>query len=95
MPWLLPEACASIVWRDKSKANEAAKAMKVDADSLIKFGLIDEIITEPLGGAHRDLGGACNLISNSIEKNLIHLNNQDIEEILKKRYEKIMSYGLV
>ena len=90
-----PEACASIVWRDKSKANEAAKAMKVDADSLIKFGLIDEIITEPLGGAHRDLGGACNLISNSIEKNLIHLNNQDIEEILKKRYEKIMSYGLV
>ena len=90
-----PEAGASIVWRDKSKANEAAKAMKVDADSLIKFGLIDEIITEPLGGAHRDLGGACNLISNSIEKNLIHLNNQDIEEILKKRYEKIMSYGLV
>ena len=90
-----PEACASIVWRDKSKANEAAKAMKVDADSLIKFGLIDEIINEPLGGAHRDLGGACNLISNSIEKNLIHLNNQDIEEILKKRYEKIMSYGLV
>ena len=69
--------------------------MKVDADSLKKFGLIDEIITEPLGGAHRDLGGACNLISNSIEKNLIHLNNQDIEEILKKRYEKIMSYGLV
>ena len=94
MPWLLLKRARQL-FGDKSKANEAAQAMKVDADSLIKFGLIDEIITEPLGGAHRDLGGACNLISNSIEKNLIQLNNQDIEEILKKRYEKIMSYGLV
>ena len=90
-----PEACASIVWRDKSKANEAAKAMKVDAESLIKFGLIDEVISEPLGGAHRDLGGSCHLISNSIEKTLNNLNAQDIDEILKRRYEKIMSYGLV
>ena len=90
-----PEACASIVWRDKSKANEAAKAMKVDAESLIKFGLIDEVISEPLGGAHRDLGGSCHLISNSIETTLNNLNAQDIDEILKRRYEKIMSYGLV
>ena len=90
-----PEACASIVLRDKSKANEAAKAMKVDAESLIKFGLIDEVISEPLGGAHRDLGGSCHLISNSIEKTLNNLNAQDIDEILKRRYEKIMSYGLV
>ena len=90
-----PEACASIVWRDKSKANEAAKAMKVDAESLIKFGLIDEVISEPLGGAHRDLGGSCHLISNSIEKTLNNLNALDIDEILKRRYEKIMSYGLV
>ena len=49
--------------------------------SLIKFGLIDEVISEPLGGAHRDLGGACHLISNSIEKTLNNLNAQDIDEI--------------
>ena len=90
-----PEACASIVWRDKSKANEAAKAMKVDAENLINFGLIDEVISEPLGGAHRDVKGACNIISDSIEKSLESLKDKDIEEILKQRYQKIMSYGLV
>ena len=62
---------------------------------MIKFGLIDEVISEPLGGAHWDLGGSCNLISDSIEKTLNDLNTQDLDEILKKRYEKIMSYGLV
>ena len=90
-----PEACASIVWRDKSKANEAAKAMKVDAENLINFGLIDEVIGEPLGGAHRDVKGACNIISDSIEKSLESLKDKDIEEILNQRYQKIMSYGLV
>ena len=90
-----PEACASIVWRDKSKANEAAKAMKVDAENLINFGLIDEVISEPLGGAHRDVKGACNIISDSIEKSLESLKDKDIEEILNQRYQKIMSYGLV
>ena len=90
-----PEACASIVWRDKSKANEAAKAMKVDAENLINFGLIDEVINEPLGGAHRDVKGACNIISDSIEKSLKSLKDKDIEEILNQRYQKIMSYGLV
>ena len=90
-----PEACASIVWRDKSKANEAAKAMKVDAENLINFGLIDEVISEPLGGAHRDIKGACNIISDSIEKSLESLKDKDIEEILNQRYQKIMSYGLL
>ena len=90
-----PEACASIVWRDKSKANEAAKAMKVDAENLINFGLIDEVINEPLGGAHRDVKGACNIISDSIEKSLESLKDKDIMEILNQRYQKIMSYGLV
>ena len=90
-----PEACASIVWRDKSKANEAAKAMKVDAENLINFVLIDEVISEPLGGAHRDVKGACNIISDSIEKSLESLKDKDIEEILNQRYQKIMSYGLV
>ena len=65
-----PEACASIVWRDGSKAKDAAEAMKVDAGSLQKLGLVDEVIKEPLGGAHRDLRGASNSISDVIEEKL-------------------------
>ena len=69
--------------------------MKVDAENLINFGLIDEVISEPLGGAHRDVKGACNIISDSIEKSLESFKDKDIEEILNQRYQKIMSYGLV
>ena len=58
-----PEACASIVWRDNAKAQEAAEAMKLDAKNLLDFGLIDNIIEEPLGGAHRDSKKASSLIA--------------------------------
>ena len=65
-----PEACASIVWRDNAKAQEAAEAMKLDAKNLLDFGLIDNIIEEPLGGAHRDSKKASSLISQEIDDNL-------------------------
>ena len=65
-----PEACASIVWRDGSKAKDAAEAMKVDASNLQNLGLVDEVIEEPLGGAHRDIRGVSNSISQVIEKKL-------------------------
>ena len=90
-----PEACASIVWRDGTKAKDAAEAMKVDAKNLQKLGLIDEVITEPLGGAHRDLGGISLSISNEIDKKLKMFSDMDILDLLKKRYEKIMSYGSI
>ena len=90
-----PEACASIVWRDGTKAKDAAEAMKVDAKNLKKLGLIDEVITEPLGGAHRDLGGISLSISNEIDKKLKMFGDMDILDLLKKRYEKIMSYGSI
>ena len=90
-----PEACASIVWRDGTKAKDAAEAMKVDAKNLQKLGLIDEVITEPLGGAHRDLGGTSLSISNEIDKKLKIFSDMDILDLLKKRYEKIMSYGSI
>ncbi|MDA9636265.1 acetyl-CoA carboxylase carboxyltransferase subunit alpha [SAR86 cluster bacterium] len=90
-----PEACASIVWRDGSKAKEAAEAMKVDAKNLKKLGLIDEIILEPLGGAHRDLGSISISISDVIDEKLRNLQEMSISELLKKRYEKIMSYGSI
>ena len=90
-----PEACASIVWRDGSKAKDAAEAMKVDATNLRNLGLVDEVIEEPLGGAHRDIRGVSNSISQVIEKKLQIFDEVDISDLLKKRYEKIMSYGSI
>ena len=90
-----PEACASIVWRDGSKAKDAAEAMKVDASNLKNLGLVDEVIKEPLGGAHRDIRGVSNSISQVIEKKLLTFDEVDISDLLNKRYEKIMSYGSI
>ena len=90
-----PEACASIVWRDNSKAQEAAEAMKLDAKNLLDFGLIDNIIDEPLGGAHRDVKKASSLIAQVIDDNLKRLKEIEIEELIEKRYQKIMSYGSI
>ena len=90
-----PEACASIVWRDGSKAKDAAEAMKVDASNLKNLGLVDEVIEEPLGGAHRDIRGVSNSISQVIEKKLLTFDEVDISDLINKRYEKIMSYGSI
>lgn len=90
-----PEACASIVWRDGSKAKDAAEAMKVDASNLQNLGLVDEVIEEPLGGAHRDIRGVSNSISQVIEKKLLTFDEVDISDLINKRYKKIMSYGSI
>ena len=90
-----PEACASIVWRDNSKAQEAAEAMKLDSKNLLDFGLIDNIIDEPLGGAHRDAKKASTFIAQEIDDNLKRLNEIGIDELIDKRYQKIMSYGSI
>ena len=90
-----PEACASIVWRDNAKAQEAAEAMKLDAKNLQDFGLIDNIIEEPLGGAHRDSKKASSLIAQEIDDNLKRLNEISIDELIEQRYKKIMSYGSI
>ena len=88
-----PEACASIVWRDSTKADQAAEAMKLNAESILELGLIDEIIPEPLGGAHRSFDQASANLSKSIIKSLDELAKQPINSILEKRYERLMSYG--
>ena len=90
-----PEACASIVWRDNSKAQEAAEAMKLDAKNLLDFGLVDNIIDEPLGGAHRDTKKASSLIAQEIDISLKRLSEIGIDELIEKRYQKIMSYGSI
>ena len=90
-----PEACASIVWRDSTKADEAAEAMKLNADSILELGLIDEIIAEPLGGAHRNYDQASSNLSKVILKNLDELTKLPLDVLIEKRYERLMSYGSI
>ena len=87
-----PEGCASILWRDASKANEAAKALKLTAKDMKKLNIIDEIIQEPLGGAHRDYNKSLTLLGDSIESQLnelLKLDPQELKIIKQNKYLKI------
>lgn len=87
-----PEGCASILWRDASKANEAAKALKLTAKDMKKLNIIDEIIQEPLGGAHRDYNKSLTLLGDSIElqlNKLLKLDPQELKIIKQNKYLKI------
>ena len=88
-----PEACASIVWRDAEKASDAAEAMLMDAENILKSKLIDEIIDEPLGGAHRNPDQAALMLKKSIITNLDNLKTKPISSLLETRYQRLMSYG--
>ena len=88
-----PEACASIVWRDAEKASDAAEAMLMDAENILNLKLIDEIIDEPLGGAHRNPDQAALMLKKSIITNLDILKTKPISSLLETRYQRLMSYG--
>ena len=88
-----PEGCASILWRDPSKSLEAAKAMKLTANELLKIGIIDEIILEPLGGAHRNKTQASSLIKEALIRHLESFKNLSREEIFEQRKEKFLNIG--
>ena len=88
-----PEACASIVWRDSEMADAAAEAMKLSAKNILELRLIDEIIKEPLGGAHRNYDQASLNLKNSIIQNLNRLIQIPLDDLVEKRYERLMSYG--
>ena len=90
-----PEACASIVWRDSTKADLAAEAMKLNAESVQDLGLIDEVIPEPLGGAHRSFDQVSSNLSKVLIKNLDELTNMSIDSLLDRRYKRLMSYGSI
>jgi len=88
-----PEGCATILWRDPKKTLEASKAMKLSSKDLFDLEIIDEIISEPLGGAHRDKDLILDNVRNSIRKNLDFFLNMDKEEILLHRKNKFLSIG--
>ena len=88
-----PEGCASILWRDPKKSLEAADAMKLSAQDLLDLGIIDSVIKEPLGGAHRDKKALLDEIKKSIRKNLRELSELSREDILNHRKQKFLSIG--
>lgn len=88
-----PEGCAGILWRDGKKAPEAAEALKITADELIKLGAIDEIVKEPAGGAHKNQKSACANVKKAVLKAIKELKKLTPEELVDARYAKIRSYG--
>ena len=88
-----PEACASIVWRESDKAPEAAEAMKVGANDLKKIGIVDEIIDEPIGGAHQDYDMVSANIKLSLLTNIAELSKFSQEELLQRRYQRLLKIG--
>ena len=88
-----PEACASIIWRTAEKASDAAEAMKVSAQELIKIKIVDEIIKEPLGGAHRDYKEISESVRSCILNNLGTLLSKSLDDLLEARYKKLLEIG--
>ena len=88
-----PEGCASILWKSSEKASQAAEAMAITSTKLLEHGLIDGIIDEPLGGAHRDLDFMKAQIKQTILAEVDLLNAKPIDDLLAERYARLMSYG--
>ena len=88
-----PEGCATILWRDPKKTLEAAEAMKLSSKDLLNMEIIDEIINEPTGGAHRDKDLILNNVRDSLKNNLVFFENMEAEEIINQRKDKFLSIG--
>jgi len=89
-----PNGAASILWKDASRADEAAEAMKITAQDLLSFGIIEEVIPEPKGGAHRDPEGTAALVKDAIWRHLRELMAMSPEELVADRYRKFRSIGV-
>ncbi|MFP4607666.1 MAG: acetyl-CoA carboxylase carboxyltransferase subunit alpha [Thiohalospira sp.] len=88
-----PEGCASILWKSQDKAGEAAEALGITAPRLKELGLVDGIIDEPLGGAHRDYDAAARRLADSLTESLDHLQGMNLDELIDRRQQRIAGYG--
>jgi acetyl-CoA carboxylase carboxyl transferase subunit alpha len=88
-----PEGCAAIMWRDATKAETAAVALKITANDLKDLGIVDEIVSEPEGGAHTDYDAAARFLDEVLDRQLVVLTNQSIRDLLDARYEKFRNMG--
>ena len=89
-----PEGCASILWKSAERASDAAKAMGITSQRLHELGLVDEIVKEPLGGAHRDPELLAATLKTQLLASLDELDGLDSDELLQRRYQRLMSYGI-
>ena len=89
-----PEGCASILWKSAEKAPQAAEALGLTADKVFDLGLVDEVITEPLGGAHRDYDAMAAALKSALLKHLTELEKIPANTLIEQRYKKLMNYGL-
>ncbi len=88
-----PEGCASILWKDAAMAEDAATALGITSDRLLQLGLVDEVIPEPLGGAHKDPEQVSTQVGDCIEAQLDELNKLTTDALLEERYQRLLSYG--
>ncbi|WP_371061384.1 acetyl-CoA carboxylase carboxyltransferase subunit alpha [Rhodosalinus sp. 5P4] len=88
-----PEGCASILWKDAEKMREAAEALRLTAQDLLKLGVIDRIVPEPLGGAHRDAGASIDAVGASLREMLAELDGQDRDKLRTDRRQKFLDMG--
>ena len=89
-----PEGCAAILWKDRANAPKAAEALKLNAANLFEFGIVDEVITEPQGGAHNDPTQAADALKYAIKKHLNDLRDLDTDKLLDTRYERYRHLGV-
>jgi acetyl-CoA carboxylase carboxyl transferase subunit alpha len=88
-----PEGCASILWRSQDKMEEAAKALKLTSSDLLKLKIIEQIIPEPLGGAHRNFDAMAATLKKILLERLRGLENQSMKQLLDNRYQRLMAVG--
>jgi acetyl-CoA carboxylase carboxyl transferase subunit alpha len=88
-----PEGCASILWKSADKAPEAAETMGITANRLKTLGLIDKIVNEPLGGAHRDHAAMAQILKKALQDALRSFANKGIDELIEARFDRLMDYG--
>ena len=88
-----PEGCAGIIWKDGTRAAEAAEAMKITAKHLMELNVVDSVVKEPVGGAHKDHDEAAVLFKAALKEQLDELGKLSEEEILNQRYERFRSLG--
>ena len=88
-----PEGCASILWKSADRAADAAEAMGITSGRLKELGLIDWVIDEPLGGAHRDIDAMAQNLKKALVQSLARLDTVSTEDLVEKRFHKLMQYG--
>ena len=90
-----PEGCATILWRDAGKAEQAASSLGLTSEVLSRLGLVDEVLAEPMGGAHRDIEATFQSVRQALSRNLKELVQVPAEDLLEARYQKYRAMGRI